>query len=391
MNRIPIVLAADENYAPQMYITILSALKSKNTESFYDIFCLVPDRFSGETEEVFFELQNKFENTNIRFISMNNDFKDQEMQISHISTPTYYRLRMPEILKEYKKAIYLDVDIIVLKDLSEFFNIDIDDYYIAGVKAAAYIMNEKLRQYSASIGIEDISAYINAGVTLWNLEKIRKDNLCDKLIELAARNFRSMDQDVINLAFNGKIKILPFRYNLMTKYYDRILNQRELLDKIYGKKEIDEAIDSPVIIHYADYVKPWSTEEVWLKDKWQEIEEESPLKCKIQIGPRGKILREIENGKRIVFWGASLFLKDLIERGIINGDNVLGIVDKNPERHGQKLGGYGIYPPEDIGKLKPDIIISAIKHYNTSIYPQIVEYIAANCPEVEVLPDIFAR
>ena len=391
MNRIPIVLAADENYAPQMYITILSALKSKNTESFYDIFCLLPDRFSGEMEEVFFELQNKFENTNIRFISMNNDFKDQEMQISHISTPTYYRLRMPEILKEYKKAIYLDVDIIVLKDLSEFFNIDIDDYYIAGVKAAAYIMNEKLRQYSASIGIEDISAYINAGVTLWNLEKIRKDNLCDKLIELAARNFRSMDQDVINLAFNGKIKILPFRYNLMTKYYDRILNQRELLDKIYGKKEIDEAIDSPVIIHYADYVKPWSTEEVWLKDKWQEIEEESPLKCKIQIGPRGKILREIECGKRIVFWGASLFLKDLIERGIINGENILGIVDKNSERHGQKLGKYGIYPPEDIGKLKPDIIISAIKHYNTSIYPQIVEYIEANCPEVEVLPDIFAR
>ena len=391
MNRIPIVLAADENYAPQMYITILSALKSKNTESFYDIFCLLPDRFSGETEEVFFELQNKFENTKIRFIPMNNDFKAQEMQISHISTPTYYRLRMPEILKEYKKAIYLDVDIIVLKDLSEFFNIDIDDYYIAGVKAAGYILDEKQQQYSSSIGIEDISGYVNAGVTLWNLEKIRKDNLCDKLIELAAKNFRSMDQDVINLAFYRKIKILPFRYNLMTKYYDRILNQRELLDKIYGKKEIDEAIDSPVIIHYADYVKPWSTEEVWLKDKWQEIEEESPLKCKIQIGPRGKILREIENGKRIVFWGASLFLKDLIERGIINGDNVLGIVDKNSERHGQKLGKYGIYPPEDIGKLKPDIIISAIKHYNTSIYPQIVEYVAANCPEVEVLPDIFAR
>lgn len=391
MNRIPIVLAADENYAPQMYITILSALKSKNSESFYDIFCLVPDRFSAETEEVFFELQNKFENTKIRFIPMNNDFKSQEMQISHISTPTYYRLKMPEILQEYKKAIYLDVDIIVLKDLSEFFNIDIDDYYIAGVKAAGYILDEKQQQYCASIGIEDISGYINAGMTLWNLEKIRKDNLCDKLIELAERNFRSMDQDVINLAFYGKIKILPFRYNLMTKYYDRILNQRELLDKIYGKKEIDEAIKSPVIIHYADYVKPWSTEEVWLKDKWQEIEEESPLKCKIQIGPRGKILREIENGKRIVFWGASLFLKDLIERGIINGDNVLGIVDKNSERHGQKLGKYEIYPPEDIGKLKPDIIISAIKHYNTSIYPQIVEYVAANCPEVEVLPDIFAR
>ena len=389
--KIPVVFASDKNCAAQMYITMLSAILNKKPDTFYDFYCLVPHKFSRFVREKFERLHKKYRNINITFVNMKNAFSNLEMQISHISTPTYYRLRMPEILKEYKKAIYLDVDIIVLKDLSEFFNIDIDDYYIAGVKAAAYIMNEKLRQYSASIGIEDISAYINAGVTLWNLEKIRKDNLCDKLIELAARNFRSMDQDVINLAFNGKIKILPFRYNLMTKYYDRILNQRELLDKIYGKKEIDEAIDSPVIIHYADYVKPWSTEEVWLKDKWQEIEEESPLKCKIQIGPRGKILREIENGKRIVFWGASLFLKDLIERGIINGDNVLGIVDKNSERHGQKLGKYGIYPPEDIGKLKPDIIISAIKHYNTSIYPQIVEYVAANCPEVEVLPDIFAR
>ena len=242
MNIIPVVLAADENYAPQMYVTILSALKSKNKNTFYEFICLVPDRFPADIEGEFEKLQNKFSNAKIKFIFMNNDFKEQEMHISHISTPTYYRLKMPELLLEYKKAIYLDVDIIVLQDLSGLFNTDLDNFYIAGVKAAAYILNENNREHYKSIGIEDMSGYINAGMTLWNLEKIREDNLEPKLIELAGKNFSSMDQDVINLAFCGKIKFLDFKYNLMTKYYKRILKERENLDRLYGKTEIDEAL-----------------------------------------------------------------------------------------------------------------------------------------------------
>ena len=391
MNIIPVVLAADENYAPQMYVTILSALKSKNKNTFYEFICLVPDRFPADIEGEFEKLQNKFSNAKIKFIFMNNDFKEQEMHISHISTPTYYRLKMPELLLEYKKAIYLDVDIIVLQDLSGLFNTDLDNFYIAGVKAAAYILNENNREHYKSIGIEDMSGYINAGMTLWNLEKIREDNLEPKLIELAGKNFSSMDQDVINLAFCGKIKFLDFKYNLMTKYYKRILKERENLDRKKKKKEIDEALLSPVIIHYADYIKPWSTEEVWLQEYWRETEKDSPLKCKIQIGPQGKILQEINAGKKVIFWGASLFLEDLILSGKINQDNVLGIVDKNEARQGEKIGKYKVYSPEAIGVLKPDVIISSIINNNTRIYPQIKTYVEENYPKMEVLPDIFGR
>ena len=102
-------------------------------------------------------------------------------------------------------------------------------------------------------------------------------------------------------------------------------------------------------------------------------------------------MQEINAGKKVIFWGASLFLEDLILSGKINQDNVLGIVDKNEARQGEKIGKYKVYSPEAIGVLKPDVIISSIINNNTRIYPQIKTYVEENYPKTEVLPDIFGR
>lgn len=45
----------------------------------------------------------------------------------------YYRLLTPELLPQYDKAIYIDVDVLFKKDLSEVFNIDISGYECAAV------------------------------------------------------------------------------------------------------------------------------------------------------------------------------------------------------------------------------------------------------------------
>ena len=46
--------------------------------------------------------------------------------------------------------------------------------------------------------------------------------------------------------------------------------------------------------------------------------------------------------ENLCFWGASLFLEDSIKENNISSQNILGIIDNNPNRQGEKIGDYTI-------------------------------------------------
>jgi lipopolysaccharide biosynthesis glycosyltransferase len=228
----------------------------------------------------------------------------------------------------------MDTDVIVLKDLTNLFSTDLEGNYIAGVKAAGYIINkDKTEKYYISIGLKNITEYINAGVTLWNLDNIRRDNLTPKLLELAAKNFSSMDQDVINVAFQGNIKHLPLKYNLMTpyerRYSDKTSAEYKKLVSIYKDDSLNEAFSDPVIIHYADKVKPWNDKTSFLSQVWwkyakltkfkfvkQKSKSEFWKKVKYKDGKKitrylGGIIKKVkgEKSKKIYLFGVQIFYK----------------------------------------------------------------------------------
>jgi len=67
-----------------------------------------------------------------------------------------------------------------------------------------------------------------------------------------------------------------------------------------------------------------------------------------------------EKNKRIVFWGASLFLVDFLEKCTLANNNIIGIIDKNSDKIGKKLNNYKIFSPNDLKVLDPDIIIVTV-------------------------------
>ncbi len=256
MIKIPVVLASDENYTLFMFVTILSAVKNKSPNTYYDFYLLVPSNYSEKRKKLFYKFNSK--DVHITFICMDNSFQNLRMNINYITYPTYYRLKMADLLPEFDKVLYLDTDVIVLEGLEDFYNINLGSNYIGGVKAAECIMQCKNNsRYYSSIGLDDTSQYINAGVTLWNLKKIREENITSKLIELSQKNFGGMDQDVINVTFYNKILCLDFRYNVMTKYITGDKIKKEQLYNIYGREAYEEGLKHPYVIHYADAKKPW--------------------------------------------------------------------------------------------------------------------------------------
>lgn len=270
---ISIVFSSDENYKYPLMLSIFSALVNKNESSVYDFVILVPNEFSEKTKETIKELLKSYNNVNLSFINMEDKYANANINAQHITKPTYYRLSLPELL-QVDKCLYLDVDIIVCRDLSELYNTDLKENYIAGVKAAGYFSKtESIEKKAEMLEIDNINTYVNAGVLLMNLDRMRKDSLTQIFDELVENNYKDQDQDIINKVCFGRTIVLPPKYNSMTKYNNSrtefyFSDDLMGLRNSYNPEEWMEACTDPVIIHYADKIKPWNSFETDFSYIW---------------------------------------------------------------------------------------------------------------------------
>ena len=103
---------------------------------------------------------------------------------------------------------------------------------------------------------------------LININKIRKDNITEKFIELSKKNYESQAQDVLNVACYGKILTLPPKYNAMVY---RLQENNPLLKDLYSEEDIIEANTDPLIIHYSNTNKPWKNIGIYMEKYWWDI------------------------------------------------------------------------------------------------------------------------
>jgi lipopolysaccharide biosynthesis glycosyltransferase len=116
------------------------------------------------------------------------------------------------------------------------------------------------------VGIKDFKHYINAGVLLMNLKKIREDNLMPIFNRLAENDFPTVDQDVLNNVCYGNIYFLDQKFNVMPKNIKFIDNPE--LEKEINFREFVSAYENPSIIHYVDSDKPWNNPNMMFAEEW---------------------------------------------------------------------------------------------------------------------------
>lgn len=109
----------------------------------------------------------------------------------------------PTLLSSYSKVLSLDVDTIVQDDISDLWDIDISNAYIAGVP-------EPQRQKHP-----DDPIYINFGVVLMNLDKLRQDGKQQEIVDILNRKkVDCPEQGAFNQACAGGIIPIPNDYNV---------------------------------------------------------------------------------------------------------------------------------------------------------------------------------
>ncbi len=254
-NSVNIVFGADNNFFLPLVVCIQSIICHVSEHQNYDIVIL-----SQKFNIYFLDILNKMavdkKNISIRVCDITYFVEKWNINIletgHRLSIAAYYRLFIPEIMKEYHKVLYLDGDTILLEDPKVIFSFDIrGGVYAGAVKDFNIIedMSLSFKKYVQNIlRIKDVTHYFNSGVMLLNLDYIRKDFSLSYLIEQAAsKGKKHHDQDVLNSLFYNKIYFLPPRYNVMW------LNN-DLYNSVPGGKE---AINHPAIIHFTGSGKPW--------------------------------------------------------------------------------------------------------------------------------------
>ena len=113
---------------------------------------------------------------------------------------TLLRLLADKLPNIPDKLLYLDIDMMAADDISKLYNIDVTDYEYAAVK----------EKYGSIFLWPD---YINAGMLLLNMKKIKETGMLEKARELIkTKKFLFADQTAVYKATTKKM-LLPRKFN----------------------------------------------------------------------------------------------------------------------------------------------------------------------------------
>ena len=295
---IPIVFITDNGYVVPTSVAITSLICNKKPTTKYSVFILTNEL--TEENKKRFKLFNskdiKLEIITVSIAELEGLHKYEVGTICQATPAALLKFKLPEIFNSYKKIIYLDGDILVRNDLSDLYSEDVSNYYVAAVHDTGKLYHDK-EVY------KKIPLYFNSGVMLLNLEKCRKDNVTEKLIEEKKRSTDNslMDQNILNIVFKDHIKIIDIKYNFLILNLTRASAKFEFkeLNKLFNANynSLSDIEKQTCVLHFSSKDKPWKFYDGPYSKEWYDYFIKSPHKDSFLI--RSKfVLSEFNSTQR---------------------------------------------------------------------------------------------
>ncbi len=166
---------------------------------------------------------------------------------THVTAAAYYRIVLPTILPSLSKILYLDCDILVLKDISPLFDIDMAHYAVAAIKDILKLKDEHRLQLNLSYA----DRYFNSGVMMVNMNYWREHDVERHLLEFSKKERKVFfhDQDALNHVFRKQWFQLSPQWN---RLYPAIYPTMHFS----SVRDVDD-FNNPKIVHFWGNIKPW--------------------------------------------------------------------------------------------------------------------------------------
>ena len=284
-NNVPVVIAANNLYAPYAGVFIQSLLDHAREERNYDVIIFQHD-ISEENQRLIKRLSAGYTSVSIRFYDPSPFFSSINYEDENHRFPieVYYRIIAPYILKHSGRIITVDTDTLLKADIARLMDEDLGEYSVGGVcdvgmngmylcDYTLYGKDVKIKDYFQNVcklGSDGLKNYVNGGLLLIDRDKFVRELDIETILSIARQGkYIYEEQDILNVSMKGRIKTLDFAWNVgvrSTPHSIRIFNAgAKLYDGAY-----ERAYENPYLIHWSARPKPWICPDVpWGGDWWQ--------------------------------------------------------------------------------------------------------------------------
>lgn len=254
--RLNVAYASSEKYAKYAYISLMSLFENNKDIEEINVY-YIEDNLSVSTKGLLIKLVNSYKR-NIKFLLLDDlcsSIRDMKTIAEHHGSMNIYSSLFLTNLSKVDRILAIECDVIVNGSLKELINLDLKDNYLSGL----YIPIPK----NNPLYKEKYPWFINGGITLQDLNKFRQDNSEQKFIEFfknakaiegAETAFYTLYIDKL-FPMPPKFHVIPDMYLFNAKQRKKITGQKDF----YSEKDIEEAKNNPILIHYAGslYGRPW--------------------------------------------------------------------------------------------------------------------------------------
>ena len=236
------------------YILPLSALIASAYDHCQDLVVHVLDAGIPEEDRTRLARLGQVEFTTVYEIEQLRDLQHWP----RISTTAYCRLLIPVLLPELSKAIYVDCDTIINRDLAALWDIEIGDKAVLAAQEQScfnYVVRRGLRDYELS-GLSPDTPYFNSGVMVMNLAKWRWDRIAERVFSYTrSHSTVFLDQDGLNALLWQEWGQLDPRWNVQIGAWEWAPDT--CAEGPFKDVPLREVQTDPWIVHFNGDSKPW--------------------------------------------------------------------------------------------------------------------------------------
>ena len=244
LNFISVALTLNNYYTSLAYVCLTSILYTKNINSYISFFLIISKDFTQKNIDFLKSLYDQYDYFNITILEIDNRY-DKAFISRYITKEAYFRFSLGDLIPYLNKIIYLDTDVIVLKDLTNLYNMNFNNKIILG----------------QPVGYNNFSGFyqINSGILLLNLKKMREIKMEKQILNILINKrekYNYHDQSIINKYFKKYLgdyppenHARPYNYTQCIKFINRSGN-------LYNNDYFLFSWKYPKMRHYYGYYKP---------------------------------------------------------------------------------------------------------------------------------------